>query len=280
MNIMQSYEDWLHTLNRSPKTIEAYTYAAAEYSAFVNGQVLASSPADIKRYVHMLKLREIAAATINGRLAALQSFFSFLKIEGISLDNPMFNERLSINRKVPVYIHSDLMDAAISAMNPTTYKQWRGFVAVCMLYYVGVRASEAINIRWKDINEKDMTIWVYDGKGGKDRVVYCPDFIPIVHTFGIIFPHYPEEYVLEVDFPQRKRSQGAAITSKELRQVISAMLFPFLPPEVIHPHALRHSCATRWAEMGWTAEKIAKNLGHNQIDTSLIYLHLAQKKNV
>lgn len=280
MNILHDYCDFLHTLKRSPKTIDAYRYAASDYCAFMGfnwGSVMSSKPEDVVRYVEMLSARGLAAITINGRLSALESFFDFAKIKCFVSLSPVIKQRLSVASHVPTFIDSSIMDRALCAMCPATYKQWRGYIAVCICYYSGVRASEAVTLKWADVDFKEGTLHVRDGKGSKDRVIFCPDLIPQLYAFSIMFPYYPNEPILSVDFPLRKRAQGAALSTKELRAAIYAMLFPFLPPEVIHPHALRHSCATRWAEQGMTAEQIAKNLGHSSIDTSLIYLHLQKR---
>lgn len=280
-NTFTKYEEYLLSLYRSENTVKMYLTAVNQFFGFMGGNefmVIHAHGNDILRFMQSLRSSGVLPQSVNNKLSALRDFYNFLKLNHSLSANPCEGvPRLSYCTNIPDFIAPEQMEHILQSFCPVTYKQWRGFIAVCVLYYAGLRASEAVDLLWSDIDEQQMTVRVQNGKGYKERIVHAPELIGQLHAFHYLFPEPSSAHVLQVIQEKRTRTIGAQITTKELRIIINAMLTPLVPDNCRHPHALRHSAATRWAAMGHSAEYIAKQLGHSDLKTSLLYIHLSKK---
>jgi site-specific recombinase XerD len=131
----------------------------------------------------------------------------------------------------------------------------RNFLILLMLSRTGLRVSELVKLRKKDI--KDNSIFVLQGKFNKDRVV------PLEKELDNILSFY-----LDTLQPNNKLFN---ITDRQIRNVINK----YAPKSMeMHPHRFRHSFAVHYLKGGGNLRSLQKILGHNNLNSTSVYLDL------
>lgn len=148
---------------------------------------------------------------------------------------------------------------------PSTLKQQ----AIIQLFYsTGVRLEECSRLKVNDIDSKNMRIKVVQGKGNKDRYTLLSPTALI--TFRKYFLKYrPITYLFE----GTKKGTGMHTRSIEFN-VETAMKQAGFKDKGYSAHTLRHSFATHLLDTGTDLHTIKELLGHSNISTTMIYLHL------
>jgi integrase/recombinase XerD len=135
------------------------------------------------------------------------------------------------------------------------------------LYSSGLRIGELLNLKVKDLNLSEGYGWVRNGKGGKDR-----PFI-IAHSLKEELRSYlqdknPESWL----FLGWNRSP---YDSSSVREILKKASRKAGLSKKAYPHMLRHSFATHLIQNGYSPLEVQPLLGHNDVNTTMIYLHLA-----
>jgi len=138
-------------------------------------------------------------------------------------------------------------------------------------YSAGLRMNEMRLIRCADVDTQRMQIHVRMGKGKKDR------YVPLSKIIALKLPLYlnevkPKVYLFE------GLSPGEPMGQRSMQYVINEALSKSSIQKDVSMHTLRHSYATHLLEDGVDIYSIQRLLGHSNIQTTIIYLHIAQVK--
>lgn len=151
--------------------------------------------------------------------------------------------------------------------------QNRKHKAIIGLFYgTGLRLSELRFLKMTEIDSKNFQIKVVAGKGNKDRFTILPKGI-LEDLRNYYKRDRPKTYLFEgqkVGVPMNDRSIQHAI--RQCMKIAGLEKFEF------SAHSLRHSFATHLLDQGTDIHTIKELLGHSKIETTMIYLHLQQKK--
>lgn len=139
---------------------------------------------------------------------------------------------------------------------------------------MGLRVSEIVAIKIKDIDSERMQVFIERAKGKKDRYVNLPESI-LLQMRDYVKEFKPKIYLFEGQF-------GGMYSVRSAQQVFSDALEKGNTNKTVGIHALRHSFATHLMESGTDVMFIQKLLGHNDIKTTLRYVHVSKKdiKNI
>ena len=140
-----------------------------------------------------------------------------------------------------------------------------------LMYSAGLRRGELLNLKISDIDSKDgkMRIRVNNGKGGKDRYTVLSH--NILKELRIYFTMCkPKEYLFN---GQRK---GSPMSNGALRHALDAAVKKSGLNRSVNPHLLRHCFASHALEVGMNIKTLQHLLGHQAIQTTLIYLHVSE----
>lgn len=139
---------------------------------------------------------------------------------------------------------------------------------ICLAYAGGLRVSEIVNLKLKDIDSKRMVITLRQGKGKKDRQVMLSE------KLLILFREYFKEYKPVIWlFEGVKNMQYSARSVQEVIQQAKKKAGVNKKGSI---HALRHSFATHLLEGGTDLLSIKALLGHNSLRTTMIYTHVSK----
>ena len=275
---LDAYEDHL-SLERglSARTVSAYrreTERLIEHMAALGvDSPQAVTPDAMRDFIYSLKDRGLKATSIRRAISALRTYFGWLMLEGALETDP--TERIEpprIGRRLPGILSLDDVVRILEAPDPSDPLFWRDRAMLEFAYASGVRVSELIGVRLRDLALDEGFARVF-GKGAKERVV------PV----GSAARRALDVYLREIR-PRLERGAGKGAVFLNARgQPLSRMgVWKILRKHVeragvrtrVTPHTLRHSFATHLLERGADLASVQEMLGHADISTTQIYTHV------
>jgi len=147
------------------------------------------------------------------------------------------------------------------------------------VYSCGLRLQEGLHLEVSDIDSDRMMIHVHRGKGAKDR------YVPLPHaTLGLLRRYWVTHRNAQLLFPALGRNGKGAkeCTTPMAKSSVqgafrSAKFEAGIRKKSVSIHTLRHSYATHLLEAGVNLRVIQRYMGHTQLETTMVYLHLTRK---
>ncbi|MCH5245575.1 MAG: tyrosine-type recombinase/integrase [Muribaculaceae bacterium] len=232
--------------------------------------------ADIRVYIASLTANSRSRATVRRHLQAIRSFYRFLLKTNQVKANPAADITTArLNRTLPVFI--DPAETAAVLDNAADYGDdfiaIRDSLMVDIFYSTGIRESELISLRIRDIDLKAGELKVL-GKRNKHRIVpFGPALGRAIDSyltvrqevFGTAMP----------DDPLLVRTDGKPLYRSLVYRVIHRRLSDAgVHARRLSPHVLRHSFATDMLNNGAGLNTVAGLLGHESLSTTQIYTHV------
>jgi site-specific recombinase XerD len=171
---------------------------------------------------------------------------------------------LKKDSKLPVILNPQELKELFAA--PTLLKQR---IVLTLIYSAGLRGQEVINLKISDIDFKRMTIHIRQSKYKKDRIV------PLAESMAVGLKKYLAAENPHIWLFNGKESDGK-YSVKGLSWVMRESLKKTSITKEVNLHSLRHSYATHLLEQGVNIVTLKVLLGHAEITTTMIYLHVAQ----
>ena len=278
-NALKDYQIYLR-LERglSENSISSYTYdiqGFIDYIETYNPQLTITNcqKADTQAYIYHLA-KNINARSQSRQISGLKSFFNFLIFEGYREDSPMdLIDSPKIGRKLPEVLGIKEIDQLLGAIDLSHAQGYRNLTILETLYGSGLRVSELINLKISDLHF-DENLLLITGKGNKQRLV------PLGGVCKQKLKVYLEEVRIHV--PVKKEYQDIVFLNQHGRQLTRAMIFTIVRQTAanagmekkISPHTFRHSFATHLLENGADLRSIQLMMGHENITTTEVYMHL------
>ena len=286
----------------SYRTEEAYVDWIKRYILFSGKRHPSGLGAtEVERFLsHLAEQRNVAAATQAQALSALL----FLYKRVLNSDLPWLDSvvRAKRPRKLPTVLTQKEAQRVVANL-PGVFWLIGG-----LLYGSGLRLTEALRLRVKDLELERRRILVRDGKGAKDRVTLLPsslaaplkshlDNVKELHLQaiecgygGVELPHalarkYPRAHVdwaWQYVFPAARpsvdprsgtRRRHHVLDESVQRQVRRAARAAGIERPV-SPHTFRHSFATHLLEDGYDIRTVQELMGHRSVKTTQIYTHV------
>lgn len=226
----------------------------------------------------------LALSTIKRRLSTLSGFYAYL-VATDRLDRspvlPGLATRSSTRRggcgvplvravrPLPQILEPDEVSALLRAL-----RKWRDRSMVEAMVLGGLRRAEVLGLRFEDLRPGERRVFVADGKGGHQRLVPMSSrFFASVATY--LDTERPDDVDGEFVFVVLKGpNRGQPLSPKGLEQILrGARERAGLDHATCHE--LRHTCLTRLREAGMALEAVQAQAGHRSIESTRIYLHLA-----
>jgi integrase/recombinase XerC len=208
--------------------------------------------------------------SVQRRLSALRTFFSFLVREGLLKHNPAVDVRApKAGKRLPHTLDVDQMGALLS-LKPKGPLGARDLAMMELLYSSGLRLAELVGLNLADLHLADRTVRV-TGKGNKTRIM--PVGTQALAALKLWLGERgtlakPAETALFLNHRGR-RLGGRAVQLLVARHARAQGL-----PMGVHPHLFRHSFATHLLESSRDLRAVQELLGHASIGTTQIYTHL------
>lgn len=241
----------------SSETFKAYSYWVGRFIDFIMKSGLNLNIGAIRYYFLSLNLSVNASRLC---YAALRFFF------GNILKTPFSTDEVPIKKKeksLPKVLSKKQIEDLIASTENLKHK-----LIIEMFYSTGLRLQELINLKRKDIDFDNNTLFVKQGKGKKDRITIISERIKLDLL------KYYSIYTFKTDYVFEGRS--GRYSKKAVQAVLDLLGKKLNIP--VHPHMLRHSFATHLLESGTDIRLIQKLLGHNDLNTTQIYTRVANQE--
>lgn len=203
------------------------------------------------------------------KASTLKSFFRFLAMQGYiqtDLHSRIFSPK--VPQKIPRYLSIDEAMTAFklardtAQSNPQDLEAQQTFATFLLLYFLGLRISEALDVRWADFNP-DLRGLKVRGKGGLERIVALPLSLSQYLT-GLRGAYSGADWVIPRPItPQKAYTQMRALG-------VQAGF-----TKILNPHSLRHSYATHLLADGINLRVLQELLGHQSLTATQKYTHLS-----
>ena len=226
---------------------------------------------------HLEHERGCGARTRNTRLAAIRSLYRFAAlrhpedaavIERVLAISPKRHERALVT-----FLNEPELDALIAAPDPGTWTGRRDHAIIIFLAQTGLRASELINLSCSAVHLGTGPYVRCLGKGRKHRVTPLTKETVSVLRAWLAERDGQEQQPLFPTRAGRTLSRGALARRLAVHAAVAAERCPSLQAKPITPHVLRHTAAMRLLHAGTDTSVIALWLGHEQVETTQVYLH-------
>ncbi len=159
-------------------------------------------------------------------------------------------------------------------------------IPVKLIYCAGLRLSECLNLTVRDIDGTNGKLWIRGGKGGRDRMVpLAATMLEDLRRYWrfhrhpcLLFPHAGRGSNDPREVAARMHAATAPMPVGSLQRLIVVARKELGLPEAT-PHTLRHSFATHLVEAGASLHTVQALLGHKNINTTMVYLHLTHRSD-
>jgi integron integrase len=294
---LAKFEAWMLDRRLARKTRECYLGHASRFARFHATPGADTPETAVCTYLSWLAGNRSSAS----QKQALNALVALYRALGRPLGTLPEWVRPAEKHRIPVWVSRDEAMAVIALLPPP----WNEVAS--LLYGSGLRISEALELRAKDLDSHAGTVTVRDGKGGKDRVTLLPK---------ALIPALTARYRVNRAIWQEDRQAGrpgVAVPASVARKIPQAgtdwpwfWIFP-APSESTDPdsgiirrhhrhedgfskalkiatararlnkrltaHSFRHGFATSYLSSGGTIQELAELMGHSNIQTTEIYLH-------
>ena len=253
----------------SERSQESYCRAVRKFSEFLKREPDTASEDDLRNYLLFIKNDlHWAASTIN---VAQQGIKKFFKITCPQTWATLKLLRVRGELKLPVVISIGEVHTFLKLIEKPSM-----LCFFTVVYALGLRLQEALNLQVADIDSKRMLVHVHRGKGAKDRLIPLPE-----PTLLVLRKYYKTHRNKEWIFPTEGKNHSQATTADKpmsessAQGVIKAVLRQLnWDNRGISTHTLRHCYATHLLEAGVSLKLIQKYLGHAHLTTTMVYLHV------
>lgn len=271
----------LRIRGNSIETVRSYTYSLGVFLDFLKGKSLDFRQVKYKElisYLQTLRVSGKSEATISIRLSVVSSWYRWMMRMEIVARNPVDTVGpIKVHRPARKFYSEADAQRLLSAAETYPQNRERNIALLQFLYASGCRRSEVANLDMDDLslNESYPHATVRHGKGNKDRIVILGDH------FRAAWEAYLPIRARVLAKWERPQEKAAFVTctgkrlDPETIYYLLGKLCRHAQLKFLGPHAIRHSAATHMLNGGADLMDIKEQLGHNNLNTTQGYLHVA-----
>ena len=264
------YNDYLLQLeeagkirNLKPRTIDGYKSYVSYFLNSVNKNPEELTCQDVREFLLRKKEEGLKATTLNLYNSAIRFFFrNVLHLLWDDITVP----RMMIEHKLPVVLSVEEINRLLDATKDLKYK-----AMFATMYSSGMRVSEVIHLHYDDISRTNMQIHIRDTKNRMDRYTILSKRNLEILTEYWFCNGKPREILFSNKFT------GQYLTVSAVEQVMRRAVTDAGLTDKATPHCLRHSFATHLMEQGVEQRNIQALLGHRDLKSTEVYLHVSNK---
>ena len=258
---LKKLEVELKISKNSNYTLRNYLNANSSLLEFTKKSPEEITEDDLKLYLSEKLSNGSAMSTILFLSAIKYSFSNILKKDiTLNLKRPKREKKLpSVLTKEEV---TSLLDAC---------KTKKSKLMLSLIYATGMRVSELVNLKCKNLEFEEKIGYIRQAKGRKDRIFNIPSFL---------FNDLKEQVEQQKKVNQENLFSGlkGSITQRNIQKIVQSTALRAGIKKEVHPHTLRHSFATHLLESGTDIRHIQVLLGHNDLSTTQIYTHVSTEE--
>lgn len=263
-----------HTINAYVKDIESFK--TFYFEANESFEIEKALYPQIRSWVVFLAAQEISNCSINRKIASLKSFYKYLqKINLLEISPLSKHKALKTEKKIAIpFSEKEINELELINIVDNELKQ----LIIELFYSTGIRRSELINLKLKDIDFYNKTIKVL-GKRNKERI------IPMIDSLYDLIKDYlviRKKNDIENSEWLLLNKKGKKLNVTYIYRLVNESFGLVTQKVKKSPHILRHSFATHLLNNGSDLNSVKELLGHSSLASTQVYTHnsLQELKNV
>ncbi len=266
--------------NYSENTIVSYEKELLKYQNYLKNQKIKYqmiTKEEIRTYLKYLDELKYKNTSISKNVSVIRSFYHYLQRKKelkINMWDSIQNPK--VKRQIPNFLTTLELEKIFQKKELKTPYEIRNRLILELLFASGLRVSELINLKLKDITEKERSLRTI-GKGKKERIVYYGEYAEEI--LNLYLQKSRKELL------QKKQSDylligrnTSKLTRNRINEIIEEEMQKIGLQHHISPHVLRHSFATQLLNNGADIRSVQELLGHQNLSTTQIYTHITSEE--
>lgn len=249
----------------SPRTIQTYSECLRTFFSCCDKDPKRVTRKDVEDYLDRLVSKGRSGSTVNVHMNALKFLFEEILRRNLFV-------RMKFSRK-PVRLVEGLSESEVlRLLDAIPNKKHK--LMISLMYAAGLRVSELLNLKVKDLDIPNSYGYVRGGKGNKDRLFVIAKGLKTelsLHLYDGSLHH--DSYL----FTSQLRKQYSRET---IRRILYKASRKARLGKKVHPHMLRHSFATHTINNGYDVMSLQSLLGHASSQTTMGYVHSVSTKMI
>ncbi len=247
----------------SRNTQDEYLTKAKMFQDYFDRPATELGVEDVRQFLHHLTtVKKLAPESVNSYNSGLRFLF------GVTLDANLNLRQIPRHRKprkLPDIFTQEEVQALFNACD-----NLRDKCILMTLYGAGLRLSEVASLKVSDVHSDKMQLFIHNAKGSKDRYALLSQAnLEILRAYWKAYR--PKEWL----FYSRNHT-GTHITTRAVQNLFKKYVKKAKITKNVSVHTMRHSFATHLLESGTSIYHIKQLLGHSNINTTCVYLHLVK----
>ena len=277
--------------NYSPNTAAAYAQDLDCFLIWASNcgiDVLQATHRDFRRFLSSLSGAGYAKTTVNRRLSAVRSFYSWLVREGVIESNPAaVVSSPKLPKPLPHVLSQEDVEKLLECADASTPAGALDAALVELLYASGARIGEVASLDVDRIDFSDKSVRLF-GKGSKERIVpLYPAALRaldayLAHARPVLLANHKGGLAAEEAADAQRalfiNARGARMSERSLRARFEKLLARAGLAGMATPHTMRHTFATEVLDGGADLRSVQEMLGHASLSTTQIYTHLTPER--
>ena len=227
----------------SSNTVNSYVRDLEEFNSFLESEYIKHvTYKDIRSYLAHMYNKKYSSRTISRKLSAIRSFYKYEVNKGVIRDNPcLLISNPKVEKKLPNYLSYNEIETMLEV--PDTFKNnsLRDKLIIEILYSTGIRVSELVNIKVKDIDFYNNQILIL-GKGNKERYVIFGNTLKDMLKVYISIKS-DSEYLITNKYNKK-------MSTRSIEEIVKKIVKIDGIKNKVTPHTIRHTFATHMLNEG------------------------------
>jgi site-specific recombinase XerD len=265
------YRRFLKRRNCSIHTVKNYMHTLRQFILWVNVPIEQVIGKEILGYIDHLRTRRLQPKTINCHLDSIRGFYNYLiDEEGVKMQNPVKrNYNLRLAKPLPKYLRDEEVVRFFDRI-----KNSRDQAIFTLMLRCGLRVEEVAKLTLRAVDLLRAQLFIYDGKGSKDRIVYLSsDALEILSSY---LKKRSSSRVQRVFLVEKGIYKDKPLSVRGIQKRME--YYAKLAGLKISCHQLRHTMATQLLNADADLVVIQDLLGHSQIRTTQRYCKVSNLK--
>ena len=265
------YRRFLKRRNCSANTVKNYMHTLRQFILWVDIPIEHVRGKKILDYIDHLRSRRLQPKTINCHLDSIRGFFNYLiDEEDLRIDNPV---KRNYNLRLPNPLPRYLRDEEVAQLF-THIKNNRDRAIFMLMLRCGLRLEEVANLSLRVIDLRRAQLFICDGKGGRDRIVYLSG--DALEALSRYLKKRPSSRARKVFLVEKGSYKGKPLSMRGIQKRMEH--YARKAGLKVSCHQLRHTMATQLLNADADLVIIQDLLGHNQIRTTQRYCKVSNLK--
>lgn len=279
-----SFINYLEFEKRASRhTVLAYRKDLDQFSefyliSFEKEDISTADHPEIRAWIIDLVDQGLSSTSVNRKIATLRSFYKFLMRSGEITKDPTYKLRaLKTPKRLPEFVQEDAIGKVLDELQfASDFDGQRDKMVMEFLYLTGVRLSELLELRWKDIDLSGEAVKVL-GKRKKERIIPITtglkrNIVSYKKVFQETFSNLQDcDYFIVIN----NREQAYPM---KIYRIVREHLDIFAQTTKRSPHILRHTFATHLLNKGADLNAVKDLLGHASLAATQVYTHNSMEK--